>query len=172
MDVYRFIRNWAARIFICSTRGYHVSGREKYGGSTTTGVRLADWLRSGKERAVKNIKIAVISIIMAFGLAACGSVDTGEADKDALPQATEETTTEATPEETKEEEKASTCDQAREAFLTGTEADIEKALKALIKDKNADATAREYADYYLNRDSDQPDLQEMDKSLIQTACSI
>lgn len=30
MDVYRFIRNWAARIFICSVRG-HVSGREKYG---------------------------------------------------------------------------------------------------------------------------------------------
>lgn len=66
----------------------------------------------------------------------------------------------------------STCDVAREALLTGSSEDIRKAMQALKVDKSADATAREYADYYLNRDARQPDLQEMDKSLIQSSCSL
>lgn len=65
----------------------------------------------------------------------------------------------------------STCDNAREAFLTGSKADIQKALKALQSDKSADSTAREYARYYLVRDAGNKSLQELDASLIQTACS-
>lgn len=66
--------------------------------------------------------------------------------------------------------KVSTCDAVREAFLTGTQAEIEAALKALVADKTADGTAREYADYYLVRDAKEPSLRDMDKTLIQTVC--
>lgn len=66
----------------------------------------------------------------------------------------------------------STCDIAREAILTGTKGDIEKAFKALIADKTADSTAREYARYYLGRDAGNKQLQEMDITLIQSACSL
>ncbi len=44
---------------------------------------------------------------------------------------------------------ASTCDVAREAFLTGSEAEIEAALAALVADTTADAAAREAAQSYL-----------------------
>lgn len=64
----------------------------------------------------------------------------------------------------------SACDGAREAFLTGTPAEIESALRALIADRTANNIAREYAQYYLVRDKTNPDLREMDKSLIQTGC--
>lgn len=115
--------------------------------------------------------IAIVATVLA--LAACGPAPSGDGDKDALPQATPTATAEESTAAPKEAEpKASTCDVAREAFLTGSPADITKALKALIKDKKADATAREYADYYLNRDKGQPDLQDMDKTLIQSACSL
>lgn len=66
----------------------------------------------------------------------------------------------------------STCDVAREAFLTGTQAEIDAAMTALKNDRTADATAREYADYYMNRDKTNPELREMDKGLIQMSCSI
>lgn len=71
--------------------------------------------------------------------------------------------------------KASSCDVVREAFLTGTPAELEASLKALIADKAANATAREYADYYLHRDappaSGSKDLRDMDASLIKMSCS-
>lgn len=66
---------------------------------------------------------------------------------------------------------ASTCDKVREAILTGTPAGITKAMKALVADKSAPATAREYARYYTVRDKDSKDLREMDVSLIQMSCS-
>jgi hypothetical protein len=64
---------------------------------------------------------------------------------------------------------ASTCDVAREAFLTGTPEQIEAAMRALIADRTADATAREYAQKYLEEDN--ADLKDMNKSLIQMSCS-
>lgn len=65
-----------------------------------------------------------------------------------------------------------TCADAREAFLTGSPADIDRALKALQADKGADQTAREYANFYLTRDKGDPDMQTLDKGLIQTACGV
>jgi hypothetical protein len=65
----------------------------------------------------------------------------------------------------------SSCDNAREAILTGTTAGITKTFKALVADKTADATAREYARYYLGRDKDSKQFREMDVSLIQMSCS-
>lgn len=81
------------------------------------------------------------------------------------PKPTTTTTTEAAP-------AASTCDVTREAFLTGTQAEINASLKALMADKTADSTAREYADYYLNRDKGEPEMQKMDVTLIRMSCSI
>jgi hypothetical protein len=68
--------------------------------------------------------------------------------------------------------KVSTCDRAREAFLTGTQTDIDNAMHALIADKTAPATAREYAQYYIQRDATDSSMREMDKSLIQTTCEV
>lgn len=128
---------------------------------------------------MKKITITTAAVGLALALSACGASTTPDgADPNALPQA--ETTSApatsapaTTPAETTEPaSKVSTCDVVREAFLTGSPAEITKALKALKADKTADATAREYADYYLNRDKGQPDLQEMDKTLIQTSCSM
>lgn len=65
---------------------------------------------------------------------------------------------------------ASTCDVAREAFLSGTEEDIVAALEALQADKTAPAVAREYADYYLHGDVAHPDRLEADKNMILSAC--
>ena len=66
---------------------------------------------------------------------------------------------------------ASTCDVAREAILTGTPAKIEESMKALVADKSANATAREYARYYMVRDAGDKQLREMDVSLIQMSCT-
>jgi hypothetical protein len=63
---------------------------------------------------------------------------------------------------------ASTCDRVREAFLTGSAAEIRAALQALIRDRSADGTAREYAQKYLTETD--KDLRDMDKSLIQMSC--
>jgi hypothetical protein len=59
---------------------------------------------------------------------------------------------------------------AKEAILTGTPASITAAMKALVADKSADSTAREYAQYYTGRDAGQKDMQTMDTSLIQMSC--
>jgi hypothetical protein len=67
---------------------------------------------------------------------------------------------------------ASTCAVAREAFLTGTQAQIEAAMAALQADKASDPMAREYASYYLTRDAGNPDLRQMDATMINTACSL
>ena len=67
---------------------------------------------------------------------------------------------------------ATTCDKAREAILTGTPSDITAAMKALVADKTAPATAREYARYYTVRDKGNKQLQEMDVSLIQMSCTV
>lgn len=63
------------------------------------------------------------------------------------------------------------CDRVREALLTGTQAQINSAMAALQVDKAEDATAREYADYYLHRDAGNKQLRDMDISLIRMACS-
>lgn len=65
----------------------------------------------------------------------------------------------------------STCDVAREALLTGTPEEITAAMLALKADTTADATAREYADYYTGRDAGDADMQEMDAGLIRMSCS-
>jgi hypothetical protein len=106
----------------------------------------------------RNLAIAGLSgAILLTGACGGSSEPTGV---DSFGGSTETTSTEA-----------STCDVAREALLTGSETDIASALSALQADSSADATAREYADYYLNRDAGNPDLREMDVSLIRTACS-
>lgn len=70
------------------------------------------------------------------------------------------------------EEAPSSCDVVREALLTGTQADINAAMAALQMDKAADATAREYADYYLHRDAtSQPLQRETDVLLVRMSCS-
>ena len=65
---------------------------------------------------------------------------------------------------------ASTCDVAREAFLTGSDEEIEAALVALVADTTADATAREAAQSYLEEDD--PTLRGLHKELVQYTCSI
>ena len=76
-----------------------------------------------------------------------------------------------------------TCDVVREAVLTGSQADINAAMAALKADTTADATAREYADTYLQdlekdyswAGADADDLRtsslESDVSLIRMSCS-
>lgn len=68
--------------------------------------------------------------------------------------------------------KISSCNQAREAFLTGSKTDRVKALKRLQKDKHADAVAREYARYWLGRDKSDPQMRELDETLISSACAL
>lgn len=82
---------------------------------------------------------------------------------------------EATTTTTEAPAKASSCDVAREALLTGTPAQINSAMAGLVADRTADGTAREYADYYLHRDAPpaygSKDLRSMDITLVRTACS-
>lgn len=66
----------------------------------------------------------------------------------------------------------STCDDAREAILTGTQSGITTAMNKLVADKSADSTAREYARYYLGRDKTDKEMRELDIGLIQSACSL
>jgi hypothetical protein len=65
---------------------------------------------------------------------------------------------------------ASTCDVAREAFLTGSDEEIEAALAALVADTTADATAREAAQSYLEEDD--PTLRGLHKDLVQYTCGL
>lgn len=82
-----------------------------------------------------------------------------------------ETSAEAEADTGAEVAEVSTCDRVRESFLTGTKAEQVKALKQLKADRGADGTAREYAGYWLGRDKGEPDMQEMDQSLIVSLCS-
>ena len=63
----------------------------------------------------------------------------------------------------------STCDVAREAFLTGSDEEIEAALAALVADTTADASAREAAQSYLGG---RPDAAGLHEDLVQYTCSI
>jgi hypothetical protein len=126
-------------------------------------------------------KTATLAILAAALIvtAAC----TAETNDDALPSGSDQFPTtvttvasgSVTPKTTPTTEAApaaSTCDVTREALLTGTQAEITASLKALMADKTADATAREYADYWLNRDKTSPEMREMDIGLIRMSCSV
>jgi hypothetical protein len=71
-----------------------------------------------------------------------------------------------------EEPEASTCDVVREAILTGSPADITAAMQSLVADQTANATAREYARYYMGGDADNEGQREMDVGLIQMSCTL
>jgi hypothetical protein len=119
---------------------------------------------------MKKLATVVATVALALTMTACGAATSP--DGDALPQATSSAVEDAAATEEAPAEKASTCDVAREAILTGSAKEIKASFKALVKDKKADATAREYARYYLGRDKSDKDLQEMDIALIQTSCSL
>jgi hypothetical protein len=112
------------------------------------------------------MKPALATLVAVLALAGC-------ATSTPIPQGTVSSTrATATPlAKGKPAPAVSPCDAAREAFLTGTPTDVTKALQALVKDKDADGTAREYAQYYLTRDAKDPQLRDTDKSLIQMACA-
>ena len=118
-------------------------------------------------------KYIAIALFAALGLSACASTSSP------LPQAPAVSASVAVSEPpppppadpTTAAPAPSTCDLAREAILTGTPADITKAMNALVADKTANATAREYARYYTGRDKDNKQFREMDVSLIQMSCS-
>ena len=123
------------------------------------------------------MKLIVLAAVAVLALAGCGS-GTGSAP---LPQAPPTSAaapapvaTEAPPvaEAPAPAPAASTCDKAREAILTSTPSGITAAMKALVADKSAPATAREYARYYTVRDKNDKQLQEMDVSLIQMSCTV
>lgn len=117
-------------------------------------------------------------VLLGLGLAATAAC-TAAPEKDALPKGSDQFPTEqkgtvettATTAAPVAPKAASTCDVVREALLTGTQAEINASMKALVADKAADATAREYADYYLNRDKTEPSMREMDTGLIRMSCS-
>ena len=120
------------------------------------------------------MKLTALAAVAVLALAGCstgsGSAPLPQAPptSDAAPVATEAPPVAEAPAPAPV---ASTCDKAREAILTGTPAGITKAMKALVADKSAPATAREYARYYTVRDKDSKDLREMDVSLIQMSCT-
>lgn len=111
---------------------------------------------------MNKIALLVITAVAGLALTACGAASP-------LPQSTDPV---AVAVEGNDTSSASTCDVVREAFLTGTVKEQTAALKKLKADKSADATAREYAGYWLGRDKGDPTLQEMDQTLIVSACSL
>ena len=121
------------------------------------------------------MKLTALAAVAVLALAGCGS-GTGSAPLPQAPptSATVPVATEAPPvaEAPAPAPVASTCDVVREALLTGTPTSVTKAMKALIADKKAPATAREYARYYTVRDKSDKQLQEMDVSLIQMSCTV
>lgn len=120
---------------------------------------------------MRKITLVVASVSLALTMTACGGENPGTDTP--LPQGTvasqsaEPTPTEEPVEET---QKATSCDVVRERLLTGTQKEINAAMKALINDKSADATARENAQDYLK--TTDKSLKEMYASLIQMTCSI
>jgi hypothetical protein len=126
----------------------------------------------------KTATLAILAAALMF-TAACTATETNDAlpsGSDQFPTSTTVASgavkTAPTVPTTEPAPAASTCDVTREALLTGTQAEISASLKALMADKTADATAREYADYYLNRDKTSPDMREMDIGLIRMSCSV
>lgn len=115
---------------------------------------------------MRKITVAVAGFVLAASLTACGGVT----PDDALPQGTPDSNSSVTPNVPEETTKVSTCDAAREAILTGSKKSLEKALKALIADKKADADAREAAQEYFEQTD--KDLKKMQLDLIQLACSL
>lgn len=109
---------------------------------------------------MNKIALLVVTAVTGFALTACGAASP-------LPQSSDPVAVESN-----DTSSASTCDVVREAFLTGTVKEQAAALKKLKADKSADATAREYAGYWLGRDKGDPSLQEMDQTLIVSACSL
>jgi uncharacterized protein YcfL len=105
------------------------------------------------------IKKTAVLALTALMLAACTPTNSG-----ALPQSGKSSKS--------SKSKVSSCDRAREAFLTGSAADQSRALKTLQSDRAADATAREYAKYWLRRDKSDASMRDMDESLITTSCAI
>ena len=67
---------------------------------------------------------------------------------------------------------ASSCDVAREAFLTGTEADIVKSMNGVLADRTAHDTARQFAKFYNGRDRANKSKQETDIKIVQFYCSL
>ena len=120
------------------------------------------------------MKLTALAAVAVLALAGC-STGTGSAPLPQAPPAsdTAPVATEVPPvtEAPAPAPVASTCDVVREALLTGTPAKVTASMKALIADKSAPATAREYARYYTIRDKGNKDLQTMDESLITMACS-
>lgn len=112
---------------------------------------------------MNRIRIAILALTLAIAGACTAAAEPIPQDPQGEPPVEQSTTTTS---------KVSTCDRVREAFLTGTVADQTAALQALKADTTADGTAREYADYWLNRDKGDPSMREMDKSLIQMYCTL
>jgi hypothetical protein len=67
---------------------------------------------------------------------------------------------------------ASSCDALAEAILAGSEADIIATMNALLADASANATAREYAGYYLGRDAANRSVQEKQIPIIRFYCAL
>ena len=67
---------------------------------------------------------------------------------------------------------ASSCDVAREAFLTGTDADIVNSMNCVLADRTAHDTARQFAKFYNGRDKANKSKQEMDIKTVQFYCSL
>jgi len=117
------------------------------------------------------MKLTALAAVAILALAGC-STGSGSAPLPQAPPASAPVTTEAPAAEAPvPAPAATTCDKAREAILTGTPADITAAMKALVVDKTAPATAREYARYYTVRDKTDKQMREMDVSLIQMSCT-
>jgi hypothetical protein len=65
----------------------------------------------------------------------------------------------------------STCAAVSKALLTGTPAEINAGMLALVADTTADRAVREYAGYYTDRDKDRADMRKLEATLIQSSCS-
>lgn len=127
-------------------------------------------------KVIRNTLLVVVTlIVLAAGCSAyvASTIDTSDAipqtsagiDPTLVPSLDYEVT------DTPDATEVTTCDVAREMFLTGSKAEIHQALKDLKADSTADGSAREYAGYYLGRDSGDKDLQEMDQTLIVSICT-
>lgn len=111
----------------------------------------------------------IIALMTAAGiavLAGCG------VEPEPLPQGSDQFPTESTIVQTAKTETASSCDVVREALLTGTQSDINAAMRQLQADKSADATARENASDYLEADGPYADTtRDMSVTIIRMYCS-